>query len=520
MPDETPEEMLGRDFGTLPALIRLYAGQVPERVALKLGERQLDYRALDRLMDRVASALQRGGAKPRDVVAICAATSLEYVAVFLGVLRAGLAVAPLSPVATTESLAMMLRDAGATHFFLDAQVRETLHTAALPEFKAIALDGSAAGTPLDRWLAAEGATPAAVAAAPEDPFNIIYSSGTTGVPKGIVQPNSMRWAHVRRGMYYGYGAGAVTLASTPLYSNTTLVSLFPTIACGGTVVLMPKFEVAEFLALSEHERVTHAMLVPAQYKRIMEHPDFGKYDLSRFRVKLATSSPFPAALKAEVLRRWPGGLIDSYGLTEGGGTCMLVAHEFPEKLHTVGKPAPGHDIRLIGEDGREVAEGEAGEVVGRSAVMMTGYHRRPELTAAAEWFDAEGRRFIRTGDIGRFDEDGFLTLIDRKKDMIISGGFNIYPSDLESVLAQHEAVAEAAVVGAPSERWGETPVAFIVLKPGSDATPEELHAWANEKLGKMQRLAEVRIKMTFPRSPIGKVLKRELREELLLSTAG
>jgi acyl-CoA synthetase (AMP-forming)/AMP-acid ligase II len=213
-------------------------------------------------------------------------------------------------------------------------------------------------------------------------------------------------------------------------------------------------------------------------------------------------------------------LIDSYGLTEGGGTCALVAHEFPDKLHTVGRPAPGHDIRLIGEDGHEVGEGEAGEVVGRSAVMMTGYHRQPELTAAAEWRDAEGRRFIRTGDIGRFDEDGFLVLLDRKKDMIISGGFNIYPSDLEAVLARHDAVAEAAVVGAPSERWGETPVAFVVLKVGSNATAAELCAWANAKLGSMQRLAEVRVRDALPRSPIGKVLKRELREQLLLASAG
>ncbi len=516
----TPEEMLNRDFGTLPALIRLHAGREPENKALKLGARELTYRALDRLMNRAASALQRDGAKPRDVVAICAATSLEYVAVFLGAVRAGLAVAPLSPSATPESLRMMLHDAEATHFFLDAKTHEILQGVSLPAMQCIALDDSAAGTPLHRWLATEGEMPAEVAAAPDDPFNIIYSSGTTGAPKGIVQPNSMRWAHVRRGMLYGYGAGAVTIASTLLYSNTTLVSLFPTIACGGTVVMMSKFDVAEFLALSERERVTHAMLVPSQYKRIIEHPDFDNYDLSHFRVKFATSSPFPAALKAEVLRRWPGGLIDSYGLTEGGGTCVLVAHEFPGKLHTVGKPVPGHDIRLIGEDGREVGKGEAGEVVGRSALMMTGYHRQPELTVAAEWFDGEGRRFIRTGDIGRFDEDGFLTLIDRKKDMIISGGFNIYPSDLESVLAAHEAVAEAAVVGAASDRWGETPVAFVVLKPGSAATPDALCAWANDKLGKMQRLAEVRIKRAFPRSPIGKVLKRELREELLLSSAG
>jgi acyl-CoA synthetase (AMP-forming)/AMP-acid ligase II len=340
------------------------------------------------------------------------------------------------------------------------------------------------------------------------------------MPKGIVQPNGMRWAHVRRGIFYGYGGGAVTIVSTPLYSNTTLVSLLPTVALGGTAVLMQKFDVAEFLALCEKERVTHAMLVPAQYKRILQHPDFGKYDLSNFRAKFSTSAPFPAALKAEVLRRWPGGLTDSYGTTEGGGTCVLFAHDFPGKLHTVGKPAPGHDIRLIDDGGNEVPKGRAGEVVGRSAIMMSGYHNRPGLTAAAEWFDQGGNRFLRTGDIGRFDEDGFLTLIDRKKDMIISGGFNIYPSDLEAVLLRHEAVAEAAVVAAPSERWGETPVAFVVLKPGRTITPDALRAWANRQLGKTQRIDEVRLKPEFPRSPIGKVLKRELRGELLSGDAG
>jgi acyl-CoA synthetase (AMP-forming)/AMP-acid ligase II len=511
----TPEQMLAQEFGTIPALVRLHAEREPDRVALVLDGRCMNYRELDVLMGRIAAGLQRDGVRPRDAVAICAASSPEYAAVFFGGLRAGAAVAPLSPTATAESLRAMVEDSGAKHFFLDAAVAATLAPAEMPDgVKRISLDGSNAGVPLDDWLPPEGSKPKEIEAAPDDPFNIIYSSGTTGTPKGIVQPNSMRWAHVRRGMFYGYGAGAITMISTPLYSNTTLVSFLPTIALGGTAVLMQKFDVEKFLALCEQERVSHAMLVPAQYKRIMEHPNFGKYDLSNFRAKFSTSAPFPAALKADVLKRWPGGLIDSYGLTEGGGTCVLFAHEFPEKLHTVGKPAPGHDIRLIGEDGREAAKGEAGEVVGRSAIMMTEYHNRPDLTAAAEWFDAGGNRFLRTGDIGRFDDDGFLTLIDRRKDMIISGGFNVYPSDLEAVLARHEAVAEAAVVGTPSACWGETPVAFVVLREGHDIAPEALREWANQQLGKTQRIAEIRLKNELPRSPIGKVLKRELRREL------
>jgi long-chain acyl-CoA synthetase len=349
---------------------------------------------------------------------------------------------------------------------------------------------------------------------PEGRFNIIYSSGTTGTPKGIVQPNLMRWAHVRRGGDSGYGPDAVTIISTPLYSNTTLVSFFPAIALGGTLVLMAKFDALKFLQTAEREGVTHAMLVPVQYQRIMAVPSFDSFDLSAFRMKFCTSAPFSAALKADILARWPGGLIEYYGMTEGGGTVALAAHLYPHKLHTVGKPAQGHEIRLIGDDGKEVAPGEAGEVVGRSpAAMMLGYHNQPDKTQEAEWFDAEGRRYIRTGDVGRFDADGFLTLLDRKKDMIISGGFNVYPSDLEAVLVKHPAVLEAAVVGVPSEQWGETPVAFVVLKPGASESLDALCTWVNERVGKTQRLAALEIVPSLPRSAIGKVLKRELRDQ-------
>jgi long-chain acyl-CoA synthetase len=189
-----------------------------------------------------------------------------------------------------------------------------------------------------------------------------------------------------------------------------------------------------------------------------------------------------------------------------------LAHEHPDKLHTVGRPAPGHDIRLIDEDGVQVGPGVVGEIVGRSGGMMNGYHGRPDKTAEATWISPEGWSFIRTGDVGRFDEDGFLTLMDRKKDMIISGGFNIYPSDLEAVLVTHPDVLEAAVVGVPSDAWGETPVAFVALKPGTGADPEAIKTFVNGQVGKTQRLADLRVVDSLPRSHIGKVLKRELRD--------
>ena len=181
-------------------------------------------------------------------------------------------------------------------------------------------------------------------------------------------------------------------------------------------------------------------------------------------------------------------------------------------MHTVGTPAPGHDIRLIDDQGIELAPGSTGEIVGHSEGIMTGYHNQPAKTAEAEWYDPTGKRFIRTGDVGRFDEDGFLILMDRKKDMIISGGFNVYPSDLEAVLLGHADVAEAAVVGVPSERWGETPVAFVVPKRHDPQLSKTLLEWTNSQVGKTQRLAAIELVDSLPRSAIGKVLKRELRD--------
>jgi len=248
-----------------------------------------------------------------------------------------------------------------------------------------------------------------------------------------------------------------------------------------------------------------------QYQRLMDDPSFDNYDLSAFKAKFSTSAPFAAKLKAEVLNRWPGGLSEVYGMTEGGGRCQLDAHLHPDKLHTIGKPSSATDISLIDEQGNEVSPGETGEIVGNSPAMMEGYYGLPEKTREAEWFDKTGKRFIRTGDIARFDEDGFLILSDRIKDMLISGGFNIYPSDLEEALDQHPEVKESAVVGVSSRQWGETPVGFVVLKPGALVTTEELRSWVNAKLGKTQRLSGLQFIESLPRNEIGKVLKRQLR---------
>lgn len=531
-----PDARAEAAFLDWPAMLAEAARRHPASLALVDGppgaERRIDFAAFDAAVDRVAATLQRAGLGPGHVVAVVAAACAEYVFAFAGALRAGLAVAPLAPSSTPRQLADMLADCEARVVFVDADAAAALATLAAgltSGVQAVSLDGATGAnkaTPFATWLAPEGAKPAPVAIDPAWPFNLIYSSGTTGTPKGIVQPHAMRWAHIRRGSATGFGPGSVTLVATPLYSNTTLVSLIPSLAWGGAVVLMKKFDALAYLQLAERHRATHTMLVPVQYQRLMAHPRFDEFDLSAFVAKFCTSAPFRAELKAEVLKRWPGGLTEYYGLTEGGATFILHCHLHPTKLHTVGPPSEGHEVRLLDEAGRALPEeavrrGESGEIAGRSPGMMSGYHRQPGKTAEAEWFDAQGKRFLRTGDIGRFDEDGFLVLTDRRKDMVISGGFNIYPSDLEAVLRQHPAVAEAAVFGVPSEQWGETPAAVVVLRGHGDAKApidaEALREWANARLGKTQRLAALRFADELPRSAIGKVLRRELRERWLAS---
>jgi acyl-CoA synthetase (AMP-forming)/AMP-acid ligase II len=498
----TANEMLTSGFAKLADLISAHARERGEKIALIHDETTLSYAALDRAMDRIAAGLQRDGIRKRDAVAILGGMSIPYATVFLGALRAGAVPAPLAPSSTTEQVAAMLADSGARLAFSD-------HGAPIPaSMKRVDL------AELDGWMPPAETAPQPVTITPEDPFNIIYSSGTTGTPKGIVQPHAMRWAHIARNEGAGFGS-AVTMIATPLYSNTTLVSFLPTLGWGGTAVLLGRFDGRRFLEQAERHRVTHAMLVPVQYARIMADPEFDRFDLSAFRLKTCTSAPFAAALKANVLARWPGLLVEYYGMTEGGGTCILVCNAHPDKLATVGKPIEGHDIRLIDDEGREMPQGEIGEVVGRSPAMMSGYHRRAEATRDAEWFDAEGRRYIRHGDVGRFDEDGFLTLLDRKKDVIISGGFNVYPVDLEAVLRAHPDVKDCTVVGMPSERWGETPVGFYEPAMDAEQSAAEIRDWTNDRLGRTQRMADLVPVEELPRSSIGKVLKRELRDRHL-----
>jgi acyl-CoA synthetase (AMP-forming)/AMP-acid ligase II len=500
---------LGEPFGSFPDILMAWSRIKGDDLALVDERREVYWAELVGLVERLAARLVETGLQRGQAVAILGTSSVEYALVFLAAVRAGGVAAPLTTSASPEQLAGMARDSGAAHLFIDAAKAAELGPDFMADLIRVPLES------VDQWMAAPGARAPEFVPDPGDAFNIIYSSGTTGIPKGIVHSHQMRWRQfaATATSYLKAGFPVRSLASTPLYSNTTMVAFLPVLLAGGCVRVMGKFDCARWLEHAAADRTTITMLVPVQYQRLMDFAGFDDYDLSSLALKYCTSAPFAADLKRQVLARMPGGLVEIYSMTEGGVVCLLAAHEFPDKLHTVGRPAPGSELKVLDDHDCEVPPGTAGNLVGRSLTMMSGYKNRPDKTAEAQWTDpATGEAWMRMGDIGRVDADGFVELVGRAKDMIISGGFNIYPSDLEAELMQEAGVAEAAVVGVPSRAWGESPVGFVVLKDGA-GEPAAIMAAVNARLGKTQRLAALHAIDEMPRSHIGKLLKTDLRTE-------
>ncbi|MGH8250034.1 MAG: class I adenylate-forming enzyme family protein [Steroidobacteraceae bacterium] len=499
----------------LPDVWSGHARWRPEKTALVVGDRRLTWAELNARTNRVGNGLARAGLAKGDKVAVLMNNGVEMVETMLGAVKGGFVVVPLSGLLKQESISMMIADSGARALFyspeylpLVAPVLDTLASGAWicvdPQRKDLHA--------YERWLKDASDEEPVVVRDPQDEFVIIYSSGTTGIPKGIVHTH-----HTRHHLSYamaielGMTEHAVALATTPLYANGTWLVMLPPLFVGATLVVMQRFTPAAFLETVERERVTHTFMVPPQFAAVLDAPEFDRADLSSLEVMLSGGAPFPIEVKRATLDKIGPGLYELYGCTEGIGT-IIKPEKVLEKPMSVGLPVLGLSIAIIDEQSRELPRGQIGEIVGYGPGLMKGYHNRPDDTRAALWRDARGRSWLRTGDVGRLDDEGYLTVLDRKKDMIVSGGINVYAADLEQVIAGHQDVAEVTVIGIPHDRWGEAPLALVVARAGAPASESELTAWANERLAKHQRVVATEFRQSFPRNALGKVLKRELRE--------
>jgi acyl-CoA synthetase (AMP-forming)/AMP-acid ligase II len=510
------------DRALLPEIIALNGRWLPDKPAVIIDSRSVTWSAFSKATAKVANGLLQSGLARGDRVIILADNSLEMAEAIFGTIRAGLTVVPLNVAVTDDAVLNMIVDSGARaivasgehvmridalHKRLPDNIADRYYAINQPEKR------SAYWQEFSAMRDASQVNELQVKVNEDDSCNIIYSSGTTGLPKGIVHSHGCRarWAN-DMAISLRYHSGARTLVTLGMYSNITWVAMLATILAGGTLVIRSRFTQDDCLQSIARHRVTHFAMVPVQYQRLLEYERFSEYDLSSLEAYMCCGSPLSPAMKADIMERIPGRLIELYGLTEGLVT-ILSPEDMRGKIESVGRPSPGQDLRIIDDDDNELGPDQPGEIVGISQLMMRGYHNNDDATEAATWLAPDGDRWLRTGDIGRIDNDGFLYLVDRKKDLIISGGQNVYPADIEAVIATHEAIVEMAVIGVASRKWGETPVAIVVFRSGVKIDPEEFTAWVNARVGKQQRIAATLVVDALPRNPNGKILKRELRRQ-------
>jgi acyl-CoA synthetase (AMP-forming)/AMP-acid ligase II len=498
--------------------VRLNGKWYPEKPAVIDEVKTLSWSALDRRSNQVAQGLARLGIGKGQAVAILMSNSVEYAEILYGILKAGAIIVPLNVAVSDDGLMEMLRDSDARAIFFspDQFARLVPRLGALKAPPFVTVFGGVGAMDYERWRDAELETPLAITIGEDDFCNIIYSSGTTGVPKGIKHAYRRRVQSMYElALAHRYHFQAVSICPIGLYSNIAWASLFCALIVGGTCVIRNRFDVDDWLGCVEKHRVTHTFMVPIQFQRILDAQGFASARVSSLEAVISGGSPLLGDLKARIAREFKCHVIELYGLTEGFMT-VLQPEESEGRLASVGKPVRGHDYILVDDNNRVLPWGSTGEICVRSVHWMVEYHNRPDATAEIKFVDPDGMLWLRTGDIGRTDTDGYLYITDRKKDMILSGGQNIYPVDLEAVVILHPAVSEVAVIGVPHETWGETPLALIVLKPGHDArAADDVLEFANARLGKRQRLLGVQVRTDLPRNPNGKVLKRVLRADFL-----
>ncbi|MBN7797021.1 class I adenylate-forming enzyme family protein [Parahaliea mediterranea] len=510
----------------LPEILALHGKWRGEKEAAVCGEARWNWAQFCAANHRFAHGLLAAGVAPGERVGIVMSNGLPMLQALFGTMAAGAVSVPINLSVSDEALLSMLADAEVSALVVSADQLPRLAAleAGLPPslgLRICAGEVAAGWRELGEFCDGRPDTLPDIDLGDDAPLNIIYSSGTTGLPKGILHSFRSRrdWAY-DLAIALRYHGAARTLLTIGLYSNISWVAMLCTLLAGGTVVVHTRFDAADFLRTVAAEGITHTAMVPIQFQRVVQclegaprsAPPSGAHSVATMQAMMSCGSPLREDLKRDIFRHFACGIVELYGLTEGIITT-LDPEDAEGRWASVGRPLLGTDLCIIDDDDRPLPANRSGEIVSRGRITMPGYWRREDANREARFVDDSGRQWLRSGDIGYVDEAGFLYIVDRKKDMILSGGQNVYPQDIEAVVARHPGVDDVAVIGAASERWGETPVALVVASAANGARAEAILGWANGRLGKQQRLADVLLVDELPRNPNGKILKRDLRRQ-------
>ena len=488
--------------------VRASAARAPSKLALREGKRRLTYAALVDRIDRVSQAAVTDlGLRRGDTCALVAPNCLEYFEIVGGLSEAGVAVATLNPRQTPAEIEFIVGDCGARAVFIHPAVEAMVRSATLPSVeRTLAL-----GPEYDGWLAR--ARPRRPAAVPNEwePFALCYTSGTTGRPKGVVLSHRSRvLTFFAMAVEYGcYGPDDRYLALAPLYHGAGFAFALATLYFGGYCEILPAFDPERVVRTLSEERLGGTFMVPTHFHAIfgLAPATLDRYRRFALKAIVSNAAPLPQATKERIVDYFgPGILHETYGSTEAGIVTNLRPADQLRKVQCVGQPFPCNLVRLLDDDGQDVPRGEVGELYSDSPYLFNGYWGRPADTTAAMrdgWFSA--------GDLARMDEEGFVYLVDRKHDLIITGGVNVYPREIEEALFRHTAIRDAAVVGTPDDYWGEAIQAFVVAAPGSALGATEVIEHCRRHLAPHKLPKQVRFVEALPRNAAGKVLKRELR---------